>query len=305
MAQRYGGEHSPGAGPAKTGQLRHAKPQRGRARAIWLGVAGLPLLFTAFGGGPVELASHLGAFALIALAAWLTREGLEAQDAYEARTISRRPAIPRKLFGAVLTGLGVALATADGGLFNGVLYGIIAGGLHLTAFGLDPMKNKVAEGVDDFQNQRVAKAVDEAEKHLKNMADLAAETRDRVLIARIEAFRTTAREMFRTVENDPRDLRGARRYLGVYLQGARDATKQYVDLTRRTDSPEAKGKYMTLLDDLEANFTAKTQKLLTNNQDALSIEIEVLSDRLQREGIRARDPVPLHDPLQNSLEDKT
>jgi len=144
------------------------------------------------------------------------------------------------------------------------------------------MTNKVAEGVDDFQNQRVAKAVDEAEKHLKNMADLATETRDRVLIARIEAFRTTAREMFRTVENDPRDLRGARRYLGVYLQGARDATKQYVDLTRRSENAEAKAKYMTLLDDLEA-------------------EIDVLRDRLQREGIRARVAALPTD----QLEDKT
>ncbi len=317
MAQRYGGEHSPGMSPStanpKAGRLAHAKPQRGRARSMWLGVAALPLLFTAFGGGPVELASHLAAFALIALAAWLTREGLEAQDAYEARSISRRPAIPRKLFGAVLTGLGVAVATFDGGLINAALYGVIAGGLHLTAFGLDPMKNKVAEGVDDFQNQRVAKAVDEAEKHLKNMAELATETRDRVLIARIEAFQTTAREMFRTVENDPRDLRGARRYLGVYLQGARDATRQYVDLTRRRDNPEAKAKYMALLDDLEANFTAKTEKLLANNQDALSIEIDVLSDRLQREGIRAHksasptDMTPdiLAEPAADPLEDKT
>ena len=64
--------------------------------------------------------------------------------------------------------------------------------------------------------------------------------------------------------------------MGVYLQGARDATKQYVDLTRRTDNAEAKASYMTLLDDLEANFTAKTQKLLSNNKDALSIEIDVL-----------------------------
>jgi len=58
---------------------------------------------------------------------------------------------------------------------------------------------------------------------------------------------------------------------------------------------------MTLLDDLEANFTAKTQTLLTNNQDALGIEIDVLRDRLQREGIRARVAALPTD----QLEDKT
>ncbi|WP_299301546.1 5-bromo-4-chloroindolyl phosphate hydrolysis family protein [uncultured Litoreibacter sp.] len=288
MAQRYGGEFSPDSTPKKQGTLRHATPQRGRSRAVILGLAGIPLLVTAFGAGPTGLAANLIAFASIALAAWLTREGLEAEEAYNARTISRRPAIPRKLFGAVLTGLGVGIATFDGGLVNGVLYGVIAAALHITAFGFDPMKNKVAEGVDDFQNERVAKAIDEAEAHLTNMAELAAETKDRVLIARVDAFRTTAREMFRTVENDPRDLPAARRYLGVYLQGARDATKQYVDLTRRSENADAKASYMALLDDLEANFTAKTQKLLTNNKDALNIEIDVLRDRLQREGITLR-----------------
>jgi 5-bromo-4-chloroindolyl phosphate hydrolysis protein len=294
MAQRFGGEHSPGAQPTKQGQLRHAKPQRGRTRALFLAVAALPLLLTAFGGGATGLAYNLLAFAAIALAAWLTREGLEAEEAYEARTISRRPAIPRKLFGSVLTGLGVGLATFDTGLFSGVLYGIIAAGLHLTAFGLDPMKNKVAEGVDDFQNARVAKAVDEAERVLTNMRDLIAETRDRVLMGRVAQFQTTAREMFRTVENDPRDLTSARRFLGIYLQGARDATKQYVDLTRRTENPEAKADYVALLDDLEANFTAKTQKLLSNNKDALNIEIDVLRERLQREGIM----MPRHEARQ-------
>lgn len=291
MAQRYGGEFSPdktSSASANKPALSHATPQKGRARALFLGVAALPLLVTAFGGGATGLASHIAAFAAIALAAWLTREGLEAEEAYNARLISRRPAIPRKLFGAALTGLGVGIATFDTGLVSGVLYGVIAAGLHLTAFGLDPMKNKVAEGVDDFQNERVAKAVDSAEAYLTNMQELVAETRDRVLIARVDQFRATAREMFRTIENDPRDLTSARRFLGIYLQGARDATRQFVDLTRRQENEEAKETYVALLDDLEANFTEKNQKLLSNNKDALKIEIDVLRERLQREGITPR-----------------
>ena len=38
-----------------------------------------------------------------------TREGLQAEAAYDARRIARRPAIPRKLFGGILTGLGLAI----------------------------------------------------------------------------------------------------------------------------------------------------------------------------------------------------
>ena len=47
----------------------------------------------------------------------------------------------------------------------------------------------------------------------------------------------------------------------------------------------ARSDYMMLLTDLEENFTAKTRKLLQDNNSDLEIEISVLRDRLQREGI--------------------
>lgn len=290
MAQRYGGRFSPDGNKttnsARPGPLSGRRPQRGRARANLLFVAALPLIFTSFGDAPLDMALKLVAFGAMILGAWLTRSGLEAAEAFEARTIARRPAIPRKLFGAVSLGLGVALATYDGSLIGSGLYGAIAVALHLFSFGLDPMSNKVVEGVDQFQTDRVARAVDEAERHLKAMKDAIATTRDRVMIARVDTFQATAREMFRTVENDPRDLTAARKYLGVYLLGARDAALKFADLFNKTGDQGAKEDFTALLDDLEVNFTAKTQKLLSDSRTDLDIEIDVLRDRLQREGIR-------------------
>ncbi len=43
---------------------------------------------------------------------------------------------------------------------------------------------------------------------------------------------------------------------------------------------------MQLLADLEAGFGAKTQKLLLADHADLTVEIEVLRARLQREGVR-------------------
>jgi len=286
MAQRYGGKFSPDASGAATSPMAQRRPQRGRARANFLFIAALPLIVLSFWSSPLSMAQNLAAFALITLAAWLTRSGQEAQEAYEARTIARRPAIPRKLFGAVSLGLGVALATADGGVVGAAIYGVIGAGLHLASFGLDPMTNKTAEGVDEFQTDRVARAVDEAERHLKAMKDAVATTRDRALVTRVDQFQATAREMFRTVENDPRDLTAARKYLGVYLLGAKDAAVKFAELFNNTADQSAKQDFTALLDDLEVNFTAKTQKLLSDSRTDLDIEIDVLRDRLQREGIR-------------------
>ena len=53
--------------------------------------------FSAFFRDPAGLVQHLAVFALLILSAWLTREGVIAQDAYDQRKIARRPAIPRKI----------------------------------------------------------------------------------------------------------------------------------------------------------------------------------------------------------------
>jgi len=157
--------------------------------------------------------------------------------------------------------------------------------LHLMAFGPDPMKNKGMEGIDTFQTDRVARAVDEAEKHLASMTEAMKRAGDRQMIARLEQFQTTARDLFRTVENDPRDLTAARKYLSVYLMGARDATIKFADIYGRTGDAQARTDYAALLDDLEQNFAARTEKLLLDDRSDLNIEIDVLRDRLKREGV--------------------
>ena len=169
MAERYGGKYSPDKKAAAP--LGGAQPTKGYARVNFLALAAVPILFSAFADGAAGLATSLLAFALIILAVWLTRSGIQAHEAYEARSIARRPAIPRKIFGAVSIGLGVGVATLDISLGDGILYGLIASALHLTAFGLDPMKDKSAEGIDEFQTDRVARAVDQAEEHLQAIQD--------------------------------------------------------------------------------------------------------------------------------------
>ncbi|MBA85691.1 5-bromo-4-chloroindolyl phosphate hydrolysis family protein [Thalassobius sp. S69A] len=291
MSQRYGGKYSPqGESPAPQGtakEFRTARRTRAGGRVNLLFLAPLPLIWSAFGNGPTALALNLAALGLLILAAWLTREGLIAQEAYEARTVARRPAFPRKITGSLLTGLGLGLAgfAATGDLIAPVIYLIVGTALHLMAFGPDPLKNKGLEGIDTFQTDRVARAVDEAEAHLTAMTDAMKRASDRQMMARLEQFQTTARDLFRTVENDPRDLTAARKFLSVYLMGARDATIKFADIYGRTGDAQARTDYAALLDDLEQNFAARTQKLLLDDRSDLNIEIDVLRDRLKREGL--------------------
>src|SRR6056297_3116263 len=290
MAQRFGGKFSPGADgtpPPPQGGYRGARRTRVGGRVNMLFFAPLPLGFRAFFGGPVEMALNLSALGLLLLAAWLTREGLRAQEAYEARRIARRPAIPRKIFASLLTGAGLGLAgfATGGGLIEPLIYAVAGTALHSLAFGLDPLRDKGTDGVDSFQTDRVARVVDQAEEYLTSMSDTIRRTGDRALESRLDQFQITVRDMLRTVEDDPRDLTKARKFLGVYLMGARDASVKYADLATRAPNPEAREKYLALLSDLEQNFTAKTRALMADSTTDLHIEIEVLRDRLEREGV--------------------
>ena len=292
MAQRYGGKYSPGATGAGSTGVKRAPKRRSRvgARINFLFILPFLLVLTAFQQDPTGLAVDLLAFGVLQLAAWLTREGLRAEDAYDARNVAKRPAIPRKLFGSVLTGLGLVLAAVNPdalSLVNPVILGVLGAVLHSVAFGIDPMKDKGAPDGDAFQTDRVARAVDEAEKHLAAMNEAIARAGVPALTRRVGDFTQTARAMFRAVEDDPRDLTGARRYLGVYLLGARDATSQFADLYAKTQNEDARRDYEALLDDLEKSFSDRTEKMLLDDKSSLDVEIEVLRERLEREGIRS------------------
>ena len=89
----------------------------------------------------------------------------------------------------------------------------------------------------------------------------------------------TRREMFRTVEDDPRDLTAARKYLGVYLMGARDATTKFADLTR-PPGRRGQGRLFRIARRSRSRLRGATRDAAGCRPHDLDVEIEVLRDRL-------------------------
>lgn len=285
MAQRFGGKFSSQA-RSTAGQVPAPVPmaQIPRLRLMFV-LPYLYLLSAFFNRAPDQLLLGLGAFAALTASAFITREGLRAQAAFDARAAARPPKLPRKLLGSLLMAAGIGLGAALAGqpqLYIGALAALGAG-LHLLAFGLDPLRAKGIEGVDGYQSDRVARAVDEAEDMLSAMAEAIARAGDRALMVRVETFAHTARGLFRSVENDPGDLTAARKYLTVYLMGARDATLKFVQHYSQTRDAAARHDYETLLRDLETTFAARSQALIGQGRTGLDIEIQVLRERLKLE----------------------
>lgn len=284
MAQRFGGKHSPSGNRPVDAPIGVAEPRvKGLWRSRGLFLSGFLFLFPAFGDDPRDMLLGLCAGGLLVLSAWITREGQRAEAAYTARKVARRPAFPRKVAGAALTGAALALGgmIAHQGILYPALYALAGAALHLASFGLDPLADKGMEGIDAFQTNRVATAVEEGEKYLTAMKDAILRAGDQGIERRVDQFVTAARTMFRTIEADPGDLTAARKFMSVYLLGARDATAKFADHYAQTSDANARTEYEALLTDLETTFAQKTTAFLSNNRTDLDVEIAVLRDRLK------------------------
>lgn len=290
MAKRFGGPHSPEAGrPGAADPRLPADPpmlHRLASRPKYVTIAASPFLLGAFLQPPLGMVTDLAAFGLVALAMWLTREGLAAEAAYDQRRTARRPALPRKLLGGLLAGAGLGMgAAAPGAILEGSLVGLAGLALHWLAFGPDPMRDKGTADADSFQQSRAARMIDEGEAHLGQIQQAIAGLGDRGLEVRVAAFAATVRELFDRVRDNPGDVAATRRYLGIYLQGARDATEKFAGLYARTRDAATRAAFEAFLDDLEKDFSARRDRLLDGDRSDLEIEIAVLRERLSREGL--------------------
>ena len=302
-AKRFGGQYSPGGAsepdPASPNRFRDRRAHSVDVRALLMFVLPTPLLLAAFSalsaGNALKMVVLLVAYVCLMLGAWLVREGQKAQAEYDARTIARAPAFPRKLCAAGLAGAGVFIASLmassgsgilsfAGDMISAAIFGILAVGAHVLAFGIDPMKAKGTGNIDRRELDRVTDALEKAESKLETIEALAHKMNDREIDDRVRALNSTVREMIKLVEQDPRDLSRAKRYLNVYLTGAEEATRKYADNHERLKDPALRGEYLALLTDLQASFERGKDTLLVDDRTDLEVEIEVLRDRLGQEG---------------------
>lgn len=285
-AQRFGGAHSPGA--TKRSAWANRAPRRGSLRATLLYVfpSFLPLaaLFT---GSLMESAQLLMSWGVLMAGAGATREGVKAARAYEARAVASPPAIPRKLIGAALTGLGVGLTafTGDSSIMESGLWTAVAGGLHLGAFGLDPMRAKGLNGLEGEALDRAVTKLETARRLVGEMIEAAESTGDAEIVTRVRRLADSAEATLEKLEREPQEMNRARRFLAVYLVGARDATVRYSQHVSELEDAEARARYVALLVDLERQFDAPRLAIEEKRQVALDVEIDVLRERLRMEGV--------------------
>lgn len=296
-AVRFGG---PGASHAGAERFKSAlrldtqgkRQARFRKRTLGLLVAASPLLFAAVKsltvGNAIGMGMNIALFALVAFSVFLIRQGGEAEAAYLDRTYASPPSVPRKLLGSLVLG-GATMLTGlfgwDIGIIQSLGLGALAAGASLLTFGLDPMRAKGEVSLSGVTPQMVEEAISEAEERIEGIERAAADIVDRTLRDRLSKITARGRDILRRIEEDPSDLRRARKFLKVYLEGALEATRKYARSQHDLDGSDMYLKFRSLLDDMQKTFDQQHEKLLTNDRIDLDVEIDVLAERLNRETV--------------------
>ncbi|WP_295880977.1 5-bromo-4-chloroindolyl phosphate hydrolysis family protein [uncultured Thiohalocapsa sp.] len=271
---------------------RHAMSRRRRPGVFGLWLLSAPLLLSAvmalaagrFGG---FIGDALG-WGLIALGAVLTRGSADDPGALERR-FSRRLRLSRRNLGGLAVAAGVTLAAVLG-VGHSLPVGLAFGALAALAFHLiyrfEPLLAGEKLGTGDRESRQVAEALAEAEQRLITIEQAARAVGNPELEARLGRIAAEGRGMLAQIAERPSDLRRARRFLTVFLEGAEQVSDGYVRTHRHSDSPELTQSFRNVLITIEEQFHRQRERLRRADVMDLDVQIEVLRKQLEQEGLR-------------------
>jgi hypothetical protein len=271
--------------------------RKGRAWAAVFKSAALfmlpgPLFFAAL----IDLASgHVeqfmfsgGALACLWTAGAVSFAGLVEEARFFVGQRLDPPRVPLKLLSLALTALGTGLAATSGGHgpLSALLLAALAAGGHRAFFGRDPRPHRIelppVAGVDVAA---VMAQLKQAYGRLQGIDTAAGAIAVPEFGQRLRRITAIGYRILEEIERDPRDASRARKFLNVYLDSAERVTVEYARSHRQLRNRPLEDNFRQLLIDMETTFEAQHRRLLENDALALDVEIEVLNERLKREGL--------------------
>jgi 5-bromo-4-chloroindolyl phosphate hydrolysis protein len=220
--------------------------------------------------------------------AWLLWRGLVSEAVYEHRLIAKTP-WPLKTSGSLLIGLGTGLTAWLGAGHHpgiGLAFGLVALLGCRLFYGGDPRAAKrvtAASGLDTTDH--VLSTLEHAERSIAAVEQSSRDIRQPELNQRLRRVAALAREILSLLVEDPRDLRRARKFLNVYLDGVQRVVEGYARTHRRAASPDLDANFRRVLTSIEEVFQEQRRKLLESDIMDLDVQIEVLTSQLKREGL--------------------
>jgi 5-bromo-4-chloroindolyl phosphate hydrolysis protein len=266
-------------------------PARGWLLKICAVAFGWPLFLALIRGSFRDAGALVLAIGLLWVGSNLIARGSRDEFANEGRVLTQSPT-PRKLMGTLAAAAAaflISFGAADDGLAMALLFAGLTGAGCVLAYGLDPRVNRTAiESAAKragISGKDVIAALEEAHQKVQAIEDAAAGLHSRELKSRLDRIGQQAHVILAQLEQDPKNLSRARRFLVTYLDGTRDVVRQYAaQQTDLADTPLAEN-FRRVLTTVEQVFAAQEEVLKQDDKLNLEVQIEVLETQLKREGV--------------------
>jgi len=276
-------------------RINSEKPKKFQWRGWLLYLLPLPLLpatVFALASGHTEAAlARAAGFALAMLAATLIRKGIRLEAEGKLRRFKRRAStIPYRLIGSAILSLAMFIVAywgifSDYGLFDSILFGLaVMLGCYLY-YEFDPARQDPQIAAVGITTEELVELLDEAEERISAIEQASKEIKNVEFKDRLRRIVREARAILDTIEEDPTDARRARKFLKVYLDGAKQVTEGYVKAHRNDANPVLEDNFRRVLTTIETVIATQQEKLRENNVSELDVNIEVLQMQIEKEGV--------------------
>ena len=246
-------------------------------------------LMAMMAGHATQALSYGAGFALAMLSATLFRKGITVEAEAARRKILRRAStIPYKLTGAIVMAVAMFIVA-----WSGISYGLIDSALFSVAvftgaylyYGFDPARKNPDISAVGITSEEVIDLIEEGEQKIAAIELARKDIKNLEFRERLEKITHGARDILKTIEEDPRDARQARKFLKVYLEGASQVTEGYARAHKNEESPALEDNFRRVLNTIETVISEQQSKMRENNLSELDVQIEVLQMQLEKEGI--------------------
>jgi 5-bromo-4-chloroindolyl phosphate hydrolysis protein len=262
------------------------------AKSLALFVLPAPLLLAIvsalFAGDVGRFAFAAGGLASLWGAGVLVVRGLVGEARYLLGERPEPAAIPFKLVSGALTAAGAGFAGAAAGhdIMAALVFAALGGAGHLAFFGRDVRPRRVRVSVvDGVDRAAVTRQLEQGHARLRAIEAAGRGIAVPEFRERLVRITGIGRAILGEIERDPADAVRARRFLHLYLDSADRVTQEYARTHRQARNGQLENNFRQLLAEMEGTFAEQHRRLVEHEQLSLDVDIEVLNERLRREGL--------------------
>ena len=280
-----------GGTPAAAGLTSY----RWTPRAWLLKGAGLafiwPLLWALLRGSFRDAVALAAGGALLFIGGRLIARGCAEELEREGRTLALSP-LPWKTAGtaaAATAAFLISSGAAHDGFLMALLFALLTAAGCILAYGTDHRVNRAAVEAAaqraGIKAKDVIAALDEAHRKVREIETAGRGLRSRELKARLDRICGQARTILRQLEQSPKDLSRAKRFLVTYLDGTHDVVTKYAAQQHDLAETPLAENFRRVLTTVEQVFAEQEELLRKDDHLDLEVQIEVLETQMKREGV--------------------